>query len=152
MKNFYFALLLVGLVAVSCAPRNYVREPINNLSYVIGTSSESPVGSIMISRETGLKVCWDYWAGLVNGGYLRVCDDSIDRFKEDLIYAGRAGSIIKIAYKEYKGKESFYLARPAFFQELTYDLGTSSVIVFRNFRITILGADNEKIVFVVEKD
>jgi hypothetical protein len=145
-------ILFIGPFVFGCAPRNYVRSIINKPSYIIGTNQSSPVGSTMLSRETGLKVCWEYWAGLANGGWRPKCDEDVDRFKEELVYAGRAGNIIRIAYKEFKGSESFYLARPAFFQELTYDLASSNLIVFRVYRIRIMNANNESISFVVESD
>ena len=137
---------------VGCANQNYVRTPMLNLGYDLKKEMSAPVGSVMLSRESWEKLCWEYWAGLVNGGYKTRCDEDIDRFKEELIYAGRAGSVIRIAYKEYKGNESLYLARPAFFQDLNYDLGSSDIIVFRGYRIRVLEATNERILFIIQKD
>jgi len=145
-------LIFLVVIIVGCSNRNYIRTPMQKLTYTVGQNASMPVGSIMVSRETWLKLCWEYWAGLINGGYRPRCDEDIDRFKEELVYAGRAGNILRIAYKEYKGNESFYMARPAFFQEVTYDLGSSDIIVFRNFRIKVLNANNEKIVFTVVDD
>lgn len=152
LKRFFVLTALIGLIFTGCMPRNYVRTPMENASYIIGAKNSSTVGSVMLSRETYLKVCWEYWAGLAYGGWRTRCDDDVDRFKEELIYAGRAGNVIRIAYKEFKGKESFYLARPAFFQELTYDLGASGAIVFRVYKIRVLDANNERIFFIVEAD
>jgi len=145
-------ILSLTLFVFGCIPRNYVRTVIDKPSYIIGTKHSASVGSTMLSRETGLKVCWEYWAGLANGGWRPKCLEDVDRFKEELVYAGRGGNIIRIAYKEFKGSESFYLARPAFFQDLTYDLGLSNFIMFRIYRIKILDANNEGIYFIVESD
>lgn len=151
MKKWILAFLLIVIV-FGCSNRNYVRTPILKSSYELGVKNSSSVGSIMLSRESAVKVCWEFWAGLANGGWKARCDEDVDRFKEELIYAGRAGNVIRVAYKEYKGNESFYLARPAFFQELVYDLGSSDIIVFRGYRIKVLNANNEGILFIVQDD
>lgn len=63
-------------------------------------------------------------------------------FRTELVYNGRAGSSIKILYREY----SKDMARPAFSQELTYDLSDSDIIRFRKFRLKVISADNEQII------
>ncbi|HAX99587.1 MAG TPA: hypothetical protein DCY12_12060 [Candidatus Atribacteria bacterium] len=44
------------------------------------------------------------------------------------------------------------LARPAFYQELTYDLDQSGIIQFKSLKIRVLHADNSKIKFIVVDD
>ena len=65
--------------------------------------------------------------------------------KQDFIYNGKVGNAIKFTYREYVDD----LARPAFTQDLQYDLTESSIIGFRGLRIEILSATNTKIEYKV---
>jgi hypothetical protein len=65
--------------------------------------------------------------------------------KFELVYSGRTGDSIRIAYREYSPQD---LARTAFFQELTYSV-SEPVIRFRDLEITVSEATNSSIKFVV---
>lgn len=65
--------------------------------------------------------------------------------KYELIYNGKSKDTIKLQYREYKND----FARPAFYQELLYDLSESKTIGFRGMSIDILDATNSYIKFVV---
>ena len=69
-------------------------------------------------------------------------------FKGELIYSGISKNTIKITYREYLEN----LARPAFYQELTYDLDQSDLIQFKSLKIRVLRADNSAIKFIVVDD
>jgi hypothetical protein len=62
-------------------------------------------------------------------------------FKQEFIYNGRVQNALKFIYREYIND----YARPAFTQELQYDLSESKIIGFRGLRIEILNASNTKI-------
>lgn len=64
-------------------------------------------------------------------------------FRQDLIYQGRSGSSIKISYREFAGD----LARPAFTQELTFDLSDGPVVGVKGARIEVLQATNTSITY-----
>lgn len=66
----------------------------------------------------------------------------------DLVYTGIDKDSIKILYREYTGDD---LAKPAFYQNLTYD-NKSKFIRFRQHRIEVLSADSEKITYKVLED
>ena len=66
-------------------------------------------------------------------------------FKQDFIYNGKVGNAIKFTYREYADD----LARPAFTQDLQYDLTESSIIGFKGLRLEILSATNIKIQYKV---
>jgi hypothetical protein len=59
-------------------------------------------------------------------------------FRQEFIYNGGSGSSVKFIYREFTGD----MARPAFTQELEYDLDEGSVIGFKGLRIEILSATN----------
>lgn len=65
--------------------------------------------------------------------------------KRELLYNGKAGNTIKISYREYKDD----LARPAFTQDLIYDLAESKIIGFQGMQIEVLNATNEYINFII---
>lgn len=67
---------------------------------------------------------------------------------QEIIYSGLAGGAMRLAYREYSKEDH---ARPAFYQELTYDLN-SQFIRFRNIRIQVHSATNESISYTVLED
>lgn len=69
-------------------------------------------------------------------------------FKAELIYSGIMNNIIVLSYREYIDD----LARPAFFQEIKYDLNNSETITFKTLEIKVMKANNNEISFVVLQD
>lgn len=68
-------------------------------------------------------------------------------FKQEFIYNGRVGNALKFIYREYLND----YARPAFTQDLQYDLSESDSIGFRGLRIQIIKATNINIEYKVLK-
>ncbi len=66
-------------------------------------------------------------------------------FVQELIYNGRVGDNVKFLYREF----SQDIARPAFTQEIQYDLQDDEIIGFKNVRIRIIEADNTKLTYQV---
>lgn len=62
-------------------------------------------------------------------------------WRKELIYNGRSGDTIRVIYREYSGD----LARPAFTQELQYDLSQQTEIGFREVRLQVEAATNTSI-------
>jgi hypothetical protein len=65
--------------------------------------------------------------------------------KQEFIYNGRVGSALKFIYREYIDD----YARPAFSQDLQYDLAESKIIGFRGLRIEVISATNTNIEYKV---
>lgn len=59
-------------------------------------------------------------------------------FKQELIYNGKSGNTIQIIYREFSNN----LARPAFTQNLSYDLADGDMISFKGCKLKILEAKN----------
>lgn len=87
---------------------------------------------------------------------MTVCDDieyelesqerlTKNSYQQTLIYNGRTGESISIGYREFSGN----IARPAFSNEVTYDLGESNVIGYKGARIEVMQADNTTIKYKV---
>lgn len=67
----------------------------------------------------------------------------------ELLYSGRSSDEIGISYREYTNLVGGQLARPAFYQELKYDLSRGMRITFRDTVIEILDANNSGVTFRV---
>lgn len=66
----------------------------------------------------------------------------------ELVYTGKDKDSLKILYREYTSED---MAKPSFYQTLTYDLN-SKKIRFKNITMQIISLDNEKITFTVVSD
>jgi hypothetical protein len=68
-------------------------------------------------------------------------------FRVEFIYTGVANNILTATYREYRDD----MARPAFSQELKYDISQDKVIGFKGARVQVLSAGNVSIKYVVQK-
>ncbi|MDC3124458.1 hypothetical protein OBB00_07055 [Gammaproteobacteria bacterium] len=66
---------------------------------------------------------------------------------QEFVYNGRVGDAVKFVYREFKNS----YARPAFTQEVQYDLSQSDEIGFQDLRIKVLEATNTEISYIVLK-
>lgn len=69
-------------------------------------------------------------------------------FRAEMIYSGMSGQTIRTVYREYSGN----FIRPAFTQELQYDLSQDSTIAYRSIEIELLEASNSRLRFRVVED
>lgn len=70
---------------------------------------------------------------------------SDNSFQQTLIYSGRVGDKINIGYREFSGN----LARPAFNNDVEYDLTESNVIGYRGAELEVVNANNREITYRV---
>jgi hypothetical protein len=68
-----------------------------------------------------------------------------DTVQQTLIYSGRIGSRIKFGYREFSNN----LARPAFSNDVEYDLLESTVIGYKGAQIEVIEATNQHIKYKV---
>jgi len=73
---------------------------------------------------------------------------SSDSFQQTLIYSGKIGNKINIGYREFSND----FARPAFNNNVEYDLSESKIIGYKGSRIEIIEATNEYIKYKVIKN
>ena len=66
----------------------------------------------------------------------------------ELLYNGTDGKSVFVTYREYTSDN---LARPAYFQNLTYD-SNAGTIRFKKFRIRVVKATSEALSYVVLED
>jgi hypothetical protein len=68
-----------------------------------------------------------------------------DSFQQTLIYSGKVGNKINISYREFSGN----IARPAFNNNVEYDLSESPIIGYKGAQIEVLEATNQHIKYRV---
>lgn len=116
---------------------------------VLGKESDYPV-FIVIGKDNKLKkFYWTTYSATTTG---TISFSPIDLFvigsmRQEFIYNGKSGSTLKFTYREYKDD----FARPAFFQDLTYDMNESNTIGFRGMAIEVIEATNSFIKFKIVK-
>lgn len=67
--------------------------------------------------------------------------ESDKNFVQEFLYNGKSGNTLKFSYREFNND----LIRPAFTQELQYDISESDTIGFKSLRIQILNATNTEV-------
>jgi hypothetical protein len=67
--------------------------------------------------------------------------EAVDSVKREILYDGRAGTTIHLSYREFVKD----LARPAFTQELSYDIRDDRTIGFKGARFEVINANNTSI-------
>ncbi len=77
----------------------------------------------------------------------QVAVEAKDSFKRELLYDGKSGTTIHLSYREFAGD----MARPAFTQELSYDIRDDRVIGFQRARFEVIDANNTSIRYRVLK-
>lgn len=65
--------------------------------------------------------------------------------RQEFLYNGKINNILKFSYREFFND----MARPAFTQDLQYDLSESKIIGFRGLRIEVITATNTNIEYKV---
>lgn len=70
---------------------------------------------------------------------------TMDGFQQTLLYSGRIGNKINISYREFSNN----VARPAFNNDVEYDLGESMTIGYKGAEIEIIEATNRMIKYRV---
>ena len=70
-----------------------------------------------------------------------------ENFRRELLYQGKVGNELRFSYREFSGD----LARPAFTQELSFDLNEGNTVGARGARLEVLEASNISITYKVRE-
>lgn len=79
---------------------------------------------------------------------VKVASASENSFQQTLIYSGKVGNKINIGYREFSSS----LARPAFNNDVEYDLSESRQIGYKGALLDIIEATNQSITYKVLKN
>lgn len=113
--------------------RNPLADPVQALAVAKSGGAE-----ICVISTFGTSTCYD--ANYDKTSELSVSGDS---FQQTLIYNGRVGDRINIGYREFSNNA----ARPAFNNEVEYDLSSSHRIGYKGASIEVLEAGNNSITY-----
>lgn len=148
-------LLLIFLFTIASCGWNH--PCIMPRSYNVGEEKIATVGSAIVQIGC-FAAQWEPRALLKILGTKPYVDVDFKPWTtNELLYSGREGDILHITYREFyllfdsNGNETAH-ARPAFYQQVYYDLKKSDNIVFQDWVIQVIEANNQQIKFKVIKE
>jgi len=85
---------------------------------------------------------------LYEGDYTikKIARSHAESYQRQIIYTGKSGNTIYLMYREFKND----MARPAFTQNLTFDLSDSKVVGVMGARLKVMKATNTNIEYVLQ--
>lgn len=125
---------------------------VNNGGSVQKGALADPVKAVLFTKDKDLCVVSVFNAKSCTKQH--VADRSIigiasdNSFQQTLIYSGRVGSKINIGYREFSSN----VARPAFNNDVEYDLNESKQIGYKGALLEIIDANNQSIKYKVLKN
>lgn len=130
--------------------RAKIELPLGQLTHVLRHTFADPFQSLSIKSDKPNQLC------VVTVFAARACYDADFEvakragardasFQQTLIYSGRIGNKINIGYREFSNNS----ARPAFNNDVEYDLSTSNQIGYKGALLEVLKADNSSITYKV---
>ncbi len=123
----------------------------NEDSGIIKKSALSDPWKALIAYKNTNKLCvltaYNITRCKENADFNRIKKPSIskDSFQQTLIYSGKIKEKINISYREFSNN----LARPAFNNEVEYDLSESKIIGYKGAKIEVIEATNQYIKYRV---
>lgn len=143
-------IMLIAVVAGMLTGCGWRGHCVNSRSYKLGEEKTTAVGAPILQSGCFTRIREPQ--GLTRTLLKDEAKEDTDfspQIDQEILYSGRNGNVLNLAYREYT--ENGY-ARQPFFQQLTYDVGGSNTIVFRDWTITVLDSNNEHIKFKVVKE
>jgi hypothetical protein len=112
-----------------------------------------PVKALSLEKKDGARLCVVTVfsaTSCYSGSYARDTrfSERGDSFQQTLLYNGRVGNKINIGYREFSNN----MARPAFNNEVEYDLSSSRIIGYKGAQIEVIEADNSSITYKLLKN
>lgn len=121
------------------SPVGVVRNPLADQFQSISVKSEKPSQVCVVTVMTQ-RSCYDAVFDIKS-----VTSTHEANFQQTLIYSGRVGNKINVSYREFSGNT----ARPAFNNDVEYDLATSRRIGYKGAELEVIEADNTSITYKV---
>lgn len=153
--------LKIGMMGYTLMPGQYIKHGQdadaeyyvpggNQPGQVIKTALADPWKSIMVKKgRPSVCVVSAFNTAMCNDNAqfrrIKVATSESNSFQQTLLYNGVVGNKINIGYREFSSN----LARPAFNNDVEYDLSSSSIIGYKGARLEVLRATNEYIQYRV---
>lgn len=146
IQGALYAVPAGDYVQVGSDERNYFYSPIG----VTKSPIADPITALAVGRTPGSELCAVSVFGTSScyaGNFARTKRTRAGQtgFHQTLLYNGRVGNKINIGYREFNND----MARPAFNNDVEYDLSASAVIGYKGASIEIIKADNSSITYRV---
>lgn len=115
---------------------------------VVKGALADPIQGLALEKKEGAKLCVVTVFGgsaCYQGEYERKkqLSERGNSFQQTLIYSGRVGDKINIGYREFSNNT----ARPAFNNDVEYDLSSSNTIGYKGALLEVIEADNSSITY-----
>lgn len=115
---------------------------------VVKGAFSDPIQALALERKEGAELCVVTVYGVsacYEGEYekKKQLSERGNSFQQTLIYSGRVGNKINIGYREFSNNT----ARPAFNNDVEYDLSSSNTIGYKGALVEVLKADNSSITY-----
>ncbi|MBC2770527.1 hypothetical protein [Pusillimonas minor] len=122
-------------------PTGIVRNPFADEVQGMSVQKDKPK-QICVITVFAVRSCYD-----ADFEVIRRASSREMSFQQTLIYSGRVGNKINIGYREFSNNT----ARPAFNNDVEYDLSASNKIGYKGAQIEVIEADNSGITYKVLK-
>lgn len=115
---------------------------------VVRGGLSDPIQALALKKQEGAELCVITVFGgsaCYQGEYERKkqLSERGNSFQQTLIYSGRVGDKINVGYREFSNTT----ARPAFNNDVEYDLSSSNTIGYKGALIEVINADNSSITY-----
>lgn len=120
---------------------------------VVRGALSDPIQALALEKKKGAKLCVVTVFGgsaCYEGEYERKkqLSEKGNSFQQTLIYSGRVGDKINVGYREFSNNT----ARPAFNNDVEYDLSSSNTIGYKGALLEVIKADNSSITYKLIKN
>lgn len=153
--NFYYIIPPGGYIKVGETSSSEFYSGVNSLTGQVIPNRpmiNDPVKNIELKKDGEICIVTIFNATKCDTGKIfkkaKLNTSAQNSFQQTLIYNGKVGSKINIGYREYNDG----LARPAFSNEVEYDLSESKTIRYKGAIIDIQDANNQSITFKLERN
>jgi hypothetical protein len=147
---------LKGHPKVSMGDRYRALWLVKTGDYVIKNRTDTTTALLVVAPDGRALGYWDGKGGAVGGKWpaepLFTGAESLEgqegAYRAQMIYSGLDGNTARATFREFTGD----FIRPAFSQELQYNLAQDSTIAYKTIKIRVLGASNSQIRYRVLGD
>jgi len=152
MKKAGIILIVLGLVPFTLMGCNKLKTKRNMhiRSYSLNVEEQAILGTPILTSEFntygrtgqkfGLSEEQDFWKSF--------WFTTLDSYKEKLIFMGRSGDAVRVTYQHFKIDDP----SPDYSEELTFDISSTDLIHFKQYKIRVINATDQYIRFQVIED
>lgn len=116
-----------------------IRGALSDPAQFLSVRSSNP-GEACVVTVYAARVCYE-----ADIEIMKRFSEKAASFYQTLIYSGRIGNKINVSYREFSNS----MARPAFNNDVEYDLSASMQIGYKGAQIEVINADNSSITYRV---